>query len=121
MRLIIAGSRSLDELRFVEMAVQKSGWLPLISVVISGGARGIDTLGYRWALSKGFATALFEVGTVEWKVKGNRAYHERNQRMADYGEALLLIWNGKSSGSASMLEKARGRGLQIKQYIVRKQ
>ena len=33
---------------------------------------------------------------------GKAAGHVRNKKMAEYGDALLLIWDGKSKGSANM-------------------
>jgi hypothetical protein len=37
--------------------------------------------------------------------------------MADYGDALVLIWDGSSPGSASMKRLAQRRGLPIYEVI----
>ncbi len=44
--------------------------------------------------------------------------HNRNKEMALYAEALILVWDGKSSGSQSMLKLAKERGLKIYEKIV---
>lgn len=33
--------------------------------------------------------------------------------MAEYAEALILVWNGESPGSANMLKEAISRGLVV--------
>lgn len=42
----------------------------------------------------------------------------RNAKMAEYGDALLLIWDGKSRGSQSMLREATKRKLRVQTYMV---
>ncbi len=38
----------------------------------------------------------------DWEKHGKAAGPIRNKEMAEYADALLLIWDGKSRGSASM-------------------
>lgn len=39
---------------------------------------------------------------ADWDSFGKSAGMRRNKQMADYADALLLIWDGKSRGSANM-------------------
>lgn len=39
---------------------------------------------------------------ADWKAHGKAAGPIRNKQMAEYADALLLIWDGESKGSASM-------------------
>lgn len=111
MRVIIAGSRSfakfksvseLDEM--VNYVVVQSGFN--ITRVVSGGAVGIDQAGERWAERNG----------VPWKPRFRpqwcvgdmydpTAGFKRNNKMALYGQALVEIWDGVSSGSRDMIEQ----------------
>ena len=63
MKTIIAGSRDLTDYNLVKLAVEESGFE--IAEVVSGGARGVDRLGERWAKEHGVPIKRFipEVGS----------------------------------------------------------
>lgn len=115
MKIIIAGSRHLTVTpeKILEL-LEKFKIFP--STIISGGAKGIDKCGEEFSelvLEK--APLIFE---AKWddltdpnaKIrtdKHGRKYNakagpDRNKRMADIADALLLIWEGKSYGSLNM-------------------
>lgn len=101
MKLIIAGSRdcqaSIEEIQILIDHYQLN-----VTAVVSGKARGMDTCGEKWANSRGIPILPFPVTKEEWDTIGKSAGHRRNAKMAKEGDALLLIWDGKSSGSAGM-------------------
>jgi len=116
MRLIIAGGRNIvptiEELNsLITMIYGKD----VVTEVVCGGCKGVDTAGKAWANSQGIPLANF---TADWALEGKKAGPKRNEQMAEYAEALLLIWNGKSHGSLSMLDFAQIYGLDIKQVIL---
>lgn len=77
----------------------------IITSVVCGMAPGVDMLGREWAISKGIDVIEFP---ADWVRDGKLvAGALRNQRMAEYADALILIWNGVSSGSRDMLKRAR--------------
>lgn len=96
-------------------AVHKSGWKERISEIVSGGARGIDLAGEQFASDYGIPVKRF---VPDWSV-GKVAGHIRNAEMALYADALILVWDGSSRGSANMLKNAEEQGLWIYQYIVK--
>lgn len=112
MKVIIAGSRDFDRLLLVMWAVNDCGFD--ITEVVSGGATGIDAMGERWAARRGVPVKLFE---AEWRKHGKRAGPLRNQRMAEYADALILIWDGCSPGSASMKSQALRLELPIHEVV----
>lgn len=112
MKTIIAGSRTLTDISQVQRAITDSGFE--ITEVVSGKARGADTLGEMMARRLRLPVKEFP---ADWS-KGPSAGPIRNRQMADYADALLLIWNGKSKGSADMLREAKKAGLRIYQHIV---
>jgi hypothetical protein len=113
MKTIIAGTRTITEMRFLKEALAHSGWQ--ITEVVCGKARGVDTLGEAWAKDKGIPVRYFP---ADWSGLGKRAGFVRNAQMAEYAEALVLVWDGCSRGSASMLELAKRKGLRIFEWIV---
>lgn len=113
MKVIIAGSRDIDDYSLVERAVEKSGFE--ITEVVSGGARGVDFLGEQWALNNNVQTTAFP---AQWAAYGRAAGHMRNEKMAQYADALIAVWDGKSSGTRNMIENAKKRGLKVFVYKV---
>lgn len=71
-----------------------------------------DMLGERWATQHKIASSFF---FADWS-RGRGAGPERNARMASAADALVLVWDGASRGSASMLRLARGQELQIVEH-----
>jgi predicted Rossmann fold nucleotide-binding protein DprA/Smf involved in DNA uptake len=107
MRVIIAGSRdALVGRRDIEDAVKQSGFV--VDTVISGTARGVDFTGEVWARSKKIPVEQYP---AEWELYGKaQAGRIRNRQMADVADALIAIWDGKSSGTSNMIEIMRRLG-----------
>jgi len=108
MKLIIAGSRHLyvtyDQL--ADFLTEKLGCWTHVTEIVSGGARGIDASGEDFAKRYELKLTTFP---AEWYKYGKSAGPKRNFQMAKYADALLLIWDGQSRGSANM--KARMLGM----------
>ena len=112
MRTIIAGSRSISDYDTIVDAVHKSGFN--ITEVVSGAARGVDRLGEKWANRYGIPVKQFH---AEWERYGKKAGYLRNEKMADYANALIAVWDGQSRGTEHMIRIARAKGLKV--YIFR--
>lgn len=114
MKVIIAGSRNYhDEGDFfhpMNKILAKNEWLRETTEVISGTARGADTLGEEWAAMYGFPVTKFP---ADWSKYGRSAGFRRNEEMAQYADALVAFWDGLSPGTRSMIDLAKGRGLKV--------
>ena len=108
MRTIIAGSRDITDYSILEEAIKQCGWIP--TVVISGAARGADTLGEIWADKNGVP---LERCPADWNQYGRSAGYKRNQEMAEKAEALIALWDGKSRGTKHMIDIADLKNLKI--------
>lgn len=109
MKVIIAGSRTITDSKLLMMAILESGFD--ITEIVSGGARGVDTMGELTAEFLGIPCSRFP---ADWKTHGrHRAGPIRNRQMADYAEALIAIWDGESSGTKDMIEVAVKKGLRV--------
>lgn len=124
MRVIIAGSRNIQDASKVEDAVRLSGFD--ITEVVSGGAGGVDKLGEQWAKARGMEP---RVSPAKWRDKSSptystakgydpRAGYRRNTEMAEYADALIAIWDGKSGGTGHMITEAKRLGLVVFVYLV---
>ena len=108
MKTIIAGGRDIHDYQLVLDAIKESQFG--ISTVVSGGAKGVDALGERYAESMNLALNVFE---ADWATHGRAAGPIRNRKMAENAEALIAVWDGKSRGTKNMIETARKLGLMV--------
>lgn len=110
MRTIIAGSRAITDFAIVKKAIESSGFSNEISVVVSGGAIGVDRLGERWAKENGIPVTLYP---ADWKKEGKKAGYLRNITMSKNADACICIWDGNSKGTEHMMNQATLRGLDL--------
>lgn len=101
MKLIIAGCRDFHDFSILVTAMRT--YLethPRPDEIVSGAAAGADALGERWAAENAIPVRRFP---AEWQKYGYSAGPRRNEAMSLYADALLLLWDGRSRGSANML------------------
>ena len=112
MKVIIAGSR--DGVRYADVveAISKAPFD--ITYIVSGKARGADSLGEAYAMKHNIKVIEFP---AQWAVWGKSAGYRRNVEMANYADALIAIWDGKSVGTKHMITIATEKNLPV--YIHR--
>jgi hypothetical protein len=108
MKVIIAGGREINDYELLLKAVLNAGFD--ITAVVSGGARGVDAMGERFATEAGLELFKFP---ADWEKHGRAAGPIRNRVMAEFGDALIAIWDGQSTGTANMIKQATEKGLQV--------
>lgn len=114
MRVIIAGGRDFND---YEMLKEKcKGILRRGDTVVSGMARGADSLGLLLAERNGLHVAEYP---AEWDKYGNSAGHKRNFRMSQNADALIAFWDGFSKGTKNMIEQAHAARLDIHVFYYR--
>lgn len=79
--------------------------------VVSGGARGADSCGEQYAIEYNYPIKLFE---AQWEEYGKSAGYRRNVEMAEYADALIAFWDGKSKGTKHMIDIAKEKGLKVR-------
>ena len=122
-RIIIAGSRSIDDYGLVDAAMaQYTAGGPNRGryEIVSGGAQGVDKMAKRWAERYDCEFTAFDPSRPEqtmtnysWERDGKKAGPLRNQEMAEYGDVLVAVWDGKSPGTRDMVEKALDESLDV--------
>lgn len=101
MKVIVAGSRLITSYPAVALAIHNSGFE--ITELVSGTARGVDTLGEQWAALSGVPVKRFP---ADWNGLGKQAGYVRNAQMAEYADALIAVWDGRSAGTRGMIRLA---------------
>lgn len=135
MKLIIAGSRNISpSFEFIGGAIRllKPYRDGPITEVVCGMAEGVDIEGEHWASHMNVPVEPFKAdwndlehpnAVIKTRKDGSKynaaAGPIRNRQMAEYGDALLLIWNGESRGSASMKREMEKLGKPVYEVILR--
>ena len=139
-RLIIAGSRDFNNYKLLEKEVGAYlreilkeecnldlvtegegnwGWyngeqqveiLPPLEIV-SGGARGADRLGEKYARERNYHLKIFN---ADWEKNGRSAGYIRNEEMAKYANYCICFNINRSKGSAHMESLAKKHSLGLK-------
>ena len=113
-RIIIAGGRDFDDCgrlcAFMDRYCPDNDLGPDNADFISGEARGADSMGKQWALSRGYKVMLFP---ANWTDHGKSAGYIRNKQMADEATALVAFWDSRSKGTGNMIWVATRAGLKI--------
>ena len=112
-KLIIAGGREFSDYpllqKKVDMMLSNKRFSHQIEIV-SGKAKGADTLGEQYAKANGFAIREFP---ADWN-KGKSAGYERNKEMAAYADACICFWDGRSKGTKHMIDLANLQGIPLR-------
>ncbi len=105
-KVVVAGCREYNDYReaseFISDCI-KDIREKYTLVFVSGGCRGADKLGEKYAKENGFKT---EVYMAEWDRYGMRAGPIRNEKMAEKSDYIICFWDGKSKGTKSMIDIA---------------
>jgi len=101
MRIAIVGSRGY---RRMDQVVEYVKNLPKDTIVVSGGARGVDRVAVLAARRFGIAT---EVYLAQWDKDGNQAGFIRNTEMLERCDHVVAFWDGHSHGTLHMAQIAR--------------
>lgn len=85
-------------------------------IIISGHARGADSLGELFARENHLQ---LEVYPADWSTHGKGAGHIRNAEMAQVSDCLVAFWDGESKGTKNMINnmKRLGKPVLIYNYI----
>lgn len=131
MKIIICGSRNITDIKYVNRAMRDSGFDKKITCLLSGHAKGVDTLGERWRNEQNVTRQKpieLKIFIPDWenlkapgaKIKVNdfgKEYNcvagfDRNQLMVDEADAVLAITTG-TNGTEDCVERAKKKCIPI--------
>jgi hypothetical protein len=118
-RVIVAGSREgirendvwdfLDSYFFSAIRADWDGgrerwYCSKLGEIVSGCAKGVDTVGERWAEGRNQKLTRFP---ANWDKYRKAAGIIRNEEMAAYADGLIAFWDGESRGTKHMIDTMR--------------
>lgn len=104
MKLAIVGSRSFND--YTKLCETLNGFTD-ITEIISGGAKGADTLAERWAKENNLKLTIFY---PDWNKYGKSAGMIRNKSIIDSANEVVAFWDGISRGTENSIQRARSSG-----------
>jgi hypothetical protein len=110
LKIIIAGGRDFEDYNFLKFHADifvndlKKEFPDAVIQIVSGGAKGVDSLGERFAEENGYDKVIFK---ADWSKYRRAAGPIRNAEMASWSTHLLSFWNGTSKGTKSMINLAK--------------
>ena len=109
MKLAIIGSREIYDIELESFVPEQ------VSEIVSGGAKGIDTLVREFAKRKSLKITEF---LPKYNIYGKAAPLKRNEEIAKYADAAIVFWNGKSKGTQHTINLFKKLEKAVTVYIV---
>ena len=109
MKLLIIGSRTITDFDL-------TGHIPAdTELIISGGAKGMDTVAEKYADENGIEKLIFY---PKYELYGRAAPLKRNEEMVNVCDTVLAVWDGESRGTKYTLNYAKKKNKKIIEIIV---
>lgn len=90
MKLAIVGSRNINKIVIDDYIPDG------VDEIVSGGAKGVDTLAREFAKRKGLKIIEF---LPKYNLYEKCAPIKRNEEIAQYSDEAIAFWDGKSKGT----------------------
>lgn len=109
MKVAIIGSRGISD-------VSIDNYIPPdATLIISGGAIGVDRLAERYADKHGIKKLIL---LPQYEIYGKSAPLIRNKQIVDNADLVIAIWDGVSRGTQYTIDYAKRRNVPCEIYIV---
>lgn len=109
MKAAIIGSRTFDDYNLVCETL--SEYENQITLMVSGGAKGADKLGEKWAKEKNKEVLIFH---PDWDKYGKSAGFRRNKDIIENSDIVFAFWDGQSKGTQSSINLSKKLNKELK-------
>ena len=108
MKVAVIGSRDLyiNIGKYIEKYIGAEN----ITMIISGGARGIDTLAEEYAYENNIPTKIFY---PDYDKDGATAPIRRNAEIVDAADIVVAFWDKQSRGTGFVIDYAKKTGKKL--------
>ena len=105
MKVLIVGSRSIKNHNMSELVP------PEPTLIISGGAGGVDLLAEKYADEHKISKLILR---PQYEKFGKAAPLKRNEIMVEIADTVIVLWDGVSRGTKYTLEYAKKKNKTVK-------
>lgn len=109
MKAIICGGRTYSDLEYLETSLDHCLKWWKLSVIITGGAKGADTLANQWATKRGLRVCVL---FADWDKYGKAAGMIRNKLMLEEKPDVVIAFPG-GTGTENMITISRQAGVPV--------
>lgn len=109
MKVAVIGSRGIENLNISEYILKET------TEIVSGGARGVDTLAREYAQQHDLKLTEF---LPEYNKFGRSAPLKRNIQIIEYADLVIAFWDGKSRGTKFVIDNCKKIGKRCEVHIV---
>lgn len=100
MKVAVIGSRNFSNYNLLKAILDEI----FITQIVSGGAKGADTLAERYAKENKIPTKIF---LPDWNKHGVSAGFIRNTDIINDADYVVAFWDNKSNGTRDSINKAK--------------
>lgn len=109
MKVGVVGSRGFNNYDMVRKELNQLS--DVIDLIVSGGAKGADSLGEKWAIENGKQTLIFK---PDWAKYGKRAGFLRNEDIVKNSDYVIAFWDGVSPGTKNSINLCEKFNIPVK-------
>lgn len=109
MKVAVVGSRSITVAEIARHIPKET------SLIISGGAIGVDTLAEQYADENGIEKLIIY---PDYDLYGKSAPLIRDRIIVDRADMVIAFWDGQSSGTEFTISYAKRQGVPCKIFMV---
>ena len=110
-KLAVVGSRDFEDYETMKEFITANLNINEYDTIVSGGAKGADTLAERFADEFGILKVVFK---PDWSRYGDKASFLRNTDIIETAdECVAFVNNPKSSGTQDSIKKAKEKGIPL--------
>ena len=106
-KLAIVGGRDFSDYPYLTSKIDELRQKYTVTEIVSGGAKGADSLGERYAKENHIPTKIFP---AQWDVYGRSAGYKRNVLIVEECDMVAAFWDGCSKGTKLTIDIARAQG-----------
>lgn len=112
-KLLVSGGRDFDDVDFIVENLSNIHLSKNITTVVTGGARGVDTIAELWADELDITVESYPLTDADWKKFGRSAGIRRNGDMLDKENPDGVFCFPGGNGTEDMFNRAHNAGLEV--------
>lgn len=109
MKLAVVGSRNFNDYELLKQTLDQ--YKGVVTHIVSGGAKGADTLAEKWASENNVEMLIF---LPDWYRYGKSAGYIRNRDIVSNSDLVIAFWDGTSKGTKHSIDLAESKNKELK-------
>lgn len=113
MKVAVIGSRNINNVGLINQKLDQIHSLNNIITIVSGGAKGVDSIAEKWAIDNKIPTEIYKPDYNLYNKNPKVAPLERNKTIVNNSDIVIAFWDGKSKGSKFTIDYANKQNKKV--------